>query len=346
MRTKTVGGYLSAALTAMTFSVSATQAAEPGPTVQTILDRGELLCTGHNGSFLGFAEVDDSGGWKGFDIELCKAMATMLLGSPEKVKIIPVSWAQRFPALQSGDIDVIIKVTGWTMGRDTEVGLQFSRPYFLGNTQFIARKEIGAETALDLEGATVCTTVGTSTERLMVDYLENIGIEYSTITFEKSEELREAYFSGRCDVYAGWGPNLAITRAQAENPEEHEILPDILAVEPESIAMRQGDDNFVDVANWMMSALLTAEEQGVTSANVDEMKASPPNPVVQRLLGATPGIGERLGLSDDWAYNMIKAVGNYGEIYNRTLGDQGYGMPRGANALVRDGGVLYPLILD
>ena len=327
--------------------VTSSAHAATGDTLKTVKARGSLLCTGHNGTYLGFAEVDDKGEWKGFDIELCKALATAVLGSVDKLKIIPVSWAQRFPSLQSGDIDVIIKVTGWTMGRDTELGLQFSRPYFLGPTQLMAHKEIGAKSAKDLQGATVCASAGTSTERIAADYLTNLGIKFEMVTFEKTEEMRSAYFAGRCDAFAGWGPNLAITRVKGDNPDKHMILPDVMAVEPESAAMRQGDDNWVDILNWMFTALLIAEQYGITSANVDEFKAKKTNPTVERLLGITPGIGDRLGLSNDWAYQVIKQVGNYKEIYDRTLGSgSAYKLPRGPNALITDGGVMFPLVLD
>ena len=318
-----------------------------GDTLKTVKERGNLLCTGHNGTYLGFAEVDDKGEWRGFDIELCKALATTIFGSPDKLKIIPISWAQRFPSIQSGDIDVIIKVTGWTMGRDTELGLQFSRQYFLGPTQLMAHKEIGAKSAKDLDGATVCASAGTSTERIAADYLTNLGIKFEMVTFEKTEEMRSAYFAGRCDAFAGWGPNLAITRTKGPNPDAHMILPDVMKVEPESAAMRQGDDNWVDILNWMFTALLIAEQYGITSANVDQHKAKPGNPTVERLLGVSPGIGDRLGLDNDWAYNVIKNIGNYKEIYDRTLGaGSAYKLPRGPNALITDGGVMYPLVLD
>ncbi len=321
--------------------------ADSGETVATIKERGSLLCTGHNGSYLGFAEVDDKGKWTGFDIEFCKALATAILGSPDKLQIIPVSWAQRFPALQSGDIDVIIKVTGWTMSRDTELGLQFSRPYFIGPTNILVRKELEAETSADLEGGVFCINAGTSIERIVADYMGARGIEYEALNFEKGEELRSALYAGRCDALAGFGPFLAATRFNAPNPDDFVIMDEVLALEPESIAARQGDDNFIDVINWMVSALLMAEENGITQANVDEVRANPPSASVERLLGASPGMGERLGLSDDWAYNVIKAVGNYGEIYERTVGEQSaYKLPRGKNHLWLNGGLLYALVLD
>ncbi len=320
---------------------------DPGPTVTMIQERGSLLCTGHNGSYLGFAEVDDQGRWSGFDIEMCRALATAILGSPDALQIIPVSWAQRFPALQSGDVDVIIKVTGWTMSRDTELGLQYSRPYFIGPTNILTRTDIGASEPADLAGGVFCINAGTSIERIVANYMGARGIEYESLTFEKAEELRAALYAGRCDAVGGFGPFLAATRFNAPEPEDFEILDAVLALEPEGIAVREGDPGFVDVINWMVSALLMAEANGITQANVDAVRADPPSDSVARLLGVTPGVGARLGLSDDWAYDMIKAVGNYAEIYDRTVGEGSvYQLPRGANHLWNNGGLLYPLVLD
>jgi len=322
-------------------------AAASGDTVQAIKERGALLCTGHNGSYLGFAEVDDQGKWAGFDIEFCRALATAILGSPEALKIIPVSWAQRFPALQSGDVDVIIKVTGWTMSRDTELGLQYGLPYFIGPTNILVRSELGAKSSADLEGGVFCINAGTSIERIVADYMGARGISYEALNFEKGEELRAALYAGRCDALAGFGPFLAATRFNAPDPNGFTILDEVLALEPEGIAARQGDDNFIDVINWMVSAMLMAEQNGITSANVDEVKANPPSASIERLLGVSPGIGDRLGLSNDWAYQVIKQVGNYGEIYDRTVGDGSpYKLPRGKNHLWINGGMLYPLVLD
>jgi general L-amino acid transport system substrate-binding protein len=331
----------------LSVSLATPSLAASGDTIAAIKKRDSLLCTGHNGSYLGFAEVDDKGKWTGFDIEFCKALATAILGSPDKLQIIPVSWAQRFPSLQSGDIDVIIKVTGWTMSRDTELGLQFSRPYFIGPTNILTRTELGAKSAADLEGGVFCINAGTSIERIVADYMGAKGVKYESLTFEKGEELRAALYAGRCDALAGFGPFLAATRFNAPKPEDFVILDEVLALEPESIAARQGDDNFVDVINWMVSALLMAEENGITQANVDEIRKNPPSSSVERLLGVSPGIGERLGLPDDWAYNVIKAVGNYSEIYERTAGEQSpYKLPRGKNHLWTNGGLLYSLVLD
>ncbi len=309
--------------------------------------RDSLLCTGHNGSYLGFAEVDAQGEWQGFDIEMCRALATAILGSPDKAQIIPISWAQRFPAIQSGDIDVIIKVTGWTMTRDTELGLQYSRPYFIGPFYVMSRSDLGAESISDLEGGVFCVNAGTTVERVLADYMETNGIEYQPLAFEKGEELRAALYAGRCDAIAGFGPFLSSTRVNAPNPDDFTIIGDVIKLEPEGIVVRQGEDDFLDVINWMVTALLLAEENGITSENVDEMKANPPSATVERLLGVTPGVGTRLGLQDDWAYNVIKTVGNYGQIYDRTVGDDSrYKLPRGLNNLWNNGGLLYPLVLD
>ncbi|MEN8831438.1 MAG: amino acid ABC transporter substrate-binding protein [Pacificibacter sp.] len=317
-------------------------------TVQQIMDRGTMLCSGHNGSYFGFVEVNDKNEWKGLDIDLCRAMTTAILGDPDKAQIVPLSWAQRFPALQSGDVDIIIKATGWTMGRDTELGLQFSLPYFFGGTQFMVHGDLGISDSSGLEGGTVCVEAGTTIERISANYLQTAGVEHTMVSYESAAELRAAYLANRCDAFAGWGPSLAVLRAtELDNPDAHVILNDQLSSEPIAAAMRQGDEGFVDMANWTIAALLIAEEEGVTSANVEEMAATPPNPKVARLLGVEPGMGERLGIRDTWAREMIAAVGNFGEIYDRNLGSESpYNLERGLNNLWSHGGVLYAPILD
>lgn len=328
--------------------LGATTAEAASPTVTAIQERGTLLCSGHNGSYFGFVEVDDKNEWKGLDIDLCRALTTAILGDPAKAQIVPLSWAQRFPSLQSGDVDVVIKATGWTMGRDTELGLQFSLPYFFGGTQMMAHGDLGVTDAKGLEGGTVCVEAGTTIERIVADYLKTHNVAHTMVSYEKAAELRSAYLANRCDAFAGWGPNLAVLRAtEIENPDAHVTLSDQLSSEPISAAMRQGDEGFVDTVNWMLAALLLAEEHGVTQANVADMAANPPNPTVARLLGATPGIGQRLGLRETWAREMIAAVGNFAEIYDRNLGaNSPYKLDRGLNNLWSHGGVLYAPILD
>ena len=337
-----------ASMATMALAIPSMASAEISPTVKQIQDRGTMLCSGHNGSYYGFVEVNDKNEWKGLDIDLCRAMTTAILGDPTKAQIVPLSWAQRFPALQSGDVDIIIKATGWTMGRDTEVGLQFSMPYFFGGAQFMAHGDLGITEAQELEGGTVCVEAGTTIERIVANHLQTLGVEHTMVSYEKAAELQAAYLANRCDAFAAWGPFLAVLRAtQLENPDAHVILSDQLSNEPISAAMRQGDDGFVDMANWMLAALLIAEEEGVTMANVDEMAANPPNAKVARLLGTDPGMGARLGLRDTWAKEMIAAMGNYGEIYHRNLGENSpYKLERGLNNLWSHGGVLYAPQLD
>ncbi|WP_191602124.1 amino acid ABC transporter substrate-binding protein [Marinomonas algicola] len=318
------------------------------PTVQSIQERGTMLCSGHNGSYFGFVEVNDKNEWKGLDIDICHAVTTAILGDPEKAKIVPLSWAQRFPALQSGDVDIIIKATGWTMGRDTELGLQFSTPYFFGGTQVMAHADSGVQELKDLEGGTICVEAGTTNERLIADKMASLDIDYNIVSYEKSSEVTAAYQSGRCDAFGGWGPSLAVLRSnQMGDPSQNVILKDTLSNEPIAAAMRQGDDGFVDLVNWTLAALMIAEEHGVTQANVDDMAANPVDPTVARLLGSTPGIGERLGLRETWAKDVIKSVGNFSEIYERNLGQNSpYKLERGFNNLWNNGGLLYSPILD
>ena len=337
-------GLMTAATLALTGGAAL---AASGDTLKTVKERGNLLCTGHDGSYLGFAEVDDKGEWKGIDIDLCRAVATAIFGDPAKVSIIPISWAQRWPALQSGEVDMVIKASGATLSRDAELGLQFSLSYYLGTTKIMAHKELGLTSLKDADGGTVCIPAGTTIQQQIASYGSTLGITLEPVLIEKTEELEQAYFSGRCDLYTPWGPTPAIARAAKGNPDEHVTLPDVLAVEPEVIVMRPGDDNWVDIANWTLSALLFAEQEGITSENIDEIKAAPPSPVVAKFLGVSPGMGTPLGLSDDWAYNLIKQMGNYAEIFERNLGaGSPYKMDREMTALWRDGGVLYPYVID
>lgn len=323
--------------------------AEFGETLKKVRERGTLACTGHNGSYMGLAEVDDKGNWKGFDIDMCRAIAAAIFGTPEgHVDVKPTSWAQRWPSLQSGELDLVIKSSGWTFSRDTEIRAQFSRPYLMAAIHYMVRKELNVTSAKDLDGGTICLPSGTTMERYIVEHEAENGYHLNVVPFEKTEEANAAFLAGRCDVMLEWDLQLGVLRAtEAENPDDFVILPDVLSAEPVSIVMRQGDDNWVDIANWVETALFLAEQHGVTSANVDEMKANPPTPAIAKLLGATPGVGTPLGLSDDWGYNVIKAVGNYAEIWDRNIGkDSPYKVERGVNALMKNGGIHYPLVLD
>lgn len=332
---------LAAAALALTTGAAAAQTR-----LDTIEERGKLLCSGHNGSYLGFAEVDDQGGWKGLDIDLCRGLAASIFGQSEgHLEIVPISWAQRWPALQSGDIDVVIKLSGWSQSRDTELNLAYSLPYFVAAFHVMAPADLGAESLADLDGGSICVSAGTTTERFLAAYIEKIGIDAEIIVFESGDEVRSAYFNQRCDGLTLLAPPLAAARAGAEDPEAHVILPDVIALEPEGIIVPEGDPKWLDVQNWMISSLFFAELNGITSENVDEIRANPPSAQIGKFLGTTPGYGERLGLPDDWAYNLIKEVGNYAEIYDRNIG-QPYKLPRAMNNLYTNGGVFYPLMVD
>jgi general L-amino acid transport system substrate-binding protein len=333
-------------------SLTSAEAAEKSA-LDAIKERGTLRCSAHNGSFPGFFELDAQGNWKGFDIAFCKALATAILGSPDRVTYVPVSWAQRFPSLQSGDIDVLIKATGWTFSRDTGLGIDFSIPYFFGGFQFMVPTESKLRSGKDLDGATVCTASGTSIEPVLADYMAAQGIKFQVITYEKQEEESAAYFGGRCDAEAGWGPGLAVTRAtKVKDPSTQTILPITLSLEPDAIAVRADDKKFRDVVNWVIASMIRAEELGIDSANVDEIGAKvaqnpASNPVAARLLGVDKDYGGELSLPKTWAFDVIKKVGNFGEVYDRELGSGSpYKLDRGLNRLWSGGGLVYAPVFD
>lgn len=332
----------------MLLTATAAQA-DFGATLHTVQERGALSCSGHNGSYPGMAEVDSQGNWRGIDIDMCRAIATAIFGTAEgHLNIQSTSWEQRWPTLQSGELDIVIKSSGWTMSRDTDTALQFSRPYLMAAISYATHADNGAQSVTDLDGGSVCIQAGTTLERYAADHAAAHGYALESVTFDSTEAAKAAFLSGRCDAYIDWDLQLAVMRAtEVADPDSIVILPDVLAAEPIAMITRQGDDQWIDVANWVLSILIQAEEAGVTSANVDEMRANPPTPAVATLLGATPGVGARLGLSDDWAYQVIRQQGNYGEIWDRNVGSGSvYGLERGVNALIRDGGIMYALTMD
>lgn len=327
--------------------LSAPALAQGGPTLETVKERGTLNCTGHDSSYLGFAELDDQGNWHGLDISLCRAMATAIFGDPEAARIIPVSWGERWPSLQTGEVDIVMKASGGTLSRDTEQGLQFSLAYYLGTTTIMAHADLGVSTLAEADGGTICIPAATTIERQVASYVETHDIDLEFVLIESTTELEQSYFAGRCDLYAQWGPTLAIARIAHSTVEEHVMLDDVVALEPIVAIMREGDDNWVDITNWLLSVLWTAEQEGITSENVDEFRADPPTAEISKMLGVSPGMGSVLGLEDDWGYNVIKNVGNYAEIFEQTLGGESpYNMDRGMTALWSDGGVLFPYMID
>jgi general L-amino acid transport system substrate-binding protein len=341
------------AITTMLFGSMPAHAQQAKNTLDTVIARGSLRCSAHNGSFPGFFEIDPKGNWKGLDISMCRAVATAILGSPDKVTFVPLSWAQRFTGLKSGDIDVLFKATGWTLSRDTEQDINFSLPYFFGGFQFMVPASSKVTSAKQLSGATVCTSAGTSIEPVLATFMASIDTKFQIVTFEKDDEETDSYIKGRCDALAGWGPSLAVARAtKLKSAPNQTILPITLTMEPEAAAVRQNDKRFLDVVNWTIAAMIHAEEVGLTSANVDSIRAklkqSPSaDPATAKFLGVTKGYGHELGLRDDFAYQVIKQVGNYGDVYDQTLGkDSAYKLPRGYNRLWKDGGMIYAPIFD
>lgn len=338
-----LGGWLrrAAACCIGVAALTSAQAFAQSPTVDAIVKRGVLLCSGVTANYPGFAEVDAKGEWVGLDVDICRALATVILGDKSKIKMEPVSYVQRFTALQAGNIDVITKNTTWTLSRNTELGVMFSAPYLFTGDGFLVRKSTGATKGADLNGATVCMSSGTTLEQAVADFFTTHKITYKPLGFDNTVERDKAYIAGRCDVVASFIPGLAGIRLRADKPDDHVILPDYIGKEIISVGVRQGDDRFLNIVNWTIFALLEAEELGITSANVDERR-SDPAPAVRRLLGVTPGVGKKLGLRETWAYDLIKQNGNYAEIYDRTIGSKSpFKLDRGLSRLWKDGGALY-----
>jgi general L-amino acid transport system substrate-binding protein len=309
-------------------------------TLDDVKAKGFVQC-GVNQGLPGFANPDDQGNWTGLDVDVCRGMAAAIFGDATKVKYTPLSAKERFTALQSGEIDVLSRNTTWTMSRDTSLGLNFAGVNYYDGQGFLVRSSLGVKSALELSGASVCTNTGTTTELNVADYFRTNQMEYEVVAFEKSDEVVAAYDAGRCDVYTTDQSGLYAQRLKLTNPDEHIVLPEIISKEPLGPVVRQGDDQWFNLVKWTHFAMVNAEELGVTSANVDEMKSST-NPEIQRLLGGEGAFGEMLGLGNDWAYNIIKQVGNYGEAFDRNVGpDTELKIARGKNDLWSKGGLQY-----
>ena len=334
MRTLNV---LTAALVVASFTVAA--AASAG-TLEDVKARGVLRCVVSTG-IAGFAYPDANGVWKGFDIDFCRATAAAVLGDASKIKAVTSTGKTRFTLLNSGEGDVLWRNTTVTFSRDVGVKLRFHGINYYDGQGFMVSKELGVSSAKELDGASICIQTGTTTELNLADYFHANGMKYEAVTIETNEEGRQNYTAGRCDAYTTDASGLASTRSTFTDPENHIILPEIISKEPLGPATRHGDDQWSDIITWVLNATVTAEEKGVTSANIDSMKKSK-DPEILRLLGVEGSQGKELGLSTDWAYNIIKSVGNYGEIFERNIGVKTpIGLERGLNALWINGGLQY-----
>ncbi len=318
----------------------ATSFAFAGETVDAVKKNDVLKC-GVVQSLPGFAAPDDKNEWHGLDAEYCRGLAAAMLGDGNKVEFVPLSSKQRFTALQSGEIDVLARVTTETLSRDG-LGINFVGVNYYDGQGFMVRKDLGVKSAKELSGASVCSNTGTTTETNMADYFNANKMEFKPVIFEKSDEVRAAFEAGRCDVYSSDASGLYVQRSRMKNPDEYVILPEIISKEPLAIAVREGDDKFADIARWSLNCAINAEELGVTKANVDEMKKSV-NPKIKRLLGIDTDLGEKaLGLPNDWCAKQIKAAGNYGEIFETYVGKNSVlKIDRGLNNLWNKGGIMY-----
>jgi general L-amino acid transport system substrate-binding protein len=315
--------------------------AEAGQTLDNIKGKGQLVCGVSTGT-AGFAMADSQGAFKGLDVDVCHALSAAIFGAPDKVRYVPLSAPQRFTALQSGEVDVLSRNTTWTLQREASLGLVFAPITFYDGQGFIVAKKLGIKSAKELSGATICVQPGTTTELNLADYFRANKLTLKSVTIENLDEVENAFFSGRCDAYTTDSSGLAGTRvSKAPNPDDYVILPERISKEPLAPVVRQGDDQWFDIVRWTVYTLFNAEELGITSANVDEMtKSTDPN--VQRLLGVTEGNGKALGLDEKWAYNIIKSVGNYGQIFDRNVGkDSPLKLERGLNGLWNAGGLMY-----
>jgi general L-amino acid transport system substrate-binding protein len=330
---KTIAGVAGAVALAL-----AAGAAQAQSTLDAVQKKGFVQC-GVNTGLAGFSQPDSKGVWKGIDVDVCRAIAAAMFGDASKVRYTPLTAQQRFTALQSGEVDVLSRNTTWTVTRDTSLGLNFVGVNYYDGQGFMVPKKLNVKSAKQLNGATVCVQPGTTTELNLSDYFRANRMTFKPVVIEKLEEVLNAYFSGRCDVFTTDVSGLVSTRgSRAPNPADHVILPEVISKEPLGPAVRHGDDKWFDVVKWSLYAMLEAEEMGISSKNIEQQLASK-DPGVQRFVGATGDIGKMLGLDNKWAYNIVKQVGNYGESFDANLKPLGF--DRGLNALWTNGGLMY-----
>lgn len=309
-------------------------------TLADVQKQGFVKC-GVDGSFPGFSEVLSGGKWRGIDVDGCRAVATAALGDASKVKFISLNAKERLAALQSGEIDVLVRNVTWTQTRDSSLGLNWAGINYYDGQGFLVRKDLGVKSAKELDGATVCLQTGTTTELNVADFFRTNGLKYKAVAYDTNDQVVQSYENGRCDVFTSDASQLYGYRTKFKDPSAHIILPEIISKEPLGPVVRQGDDKWFNIVKWTFFAMVAAEEHGITSKNVDKMKSST-NPSVKRILGTEGKMGANLGLNADWAYQIVKQVGNYGEVFEKNIGlNTPLKMERGLNALWTKGGLQY-----
>ncbi len=334
---KTVGALLAGAI--LTVAGTTAMAQSGSATIDAIIKRGELNC-GTAGNSPMFSLPDSQGVMRGIDADSCRAVAAAILGDPRKVKFIPTTAQNRFTALQSGEVDLLYRSTTWTLGREGNLGGQFASVNFYDGTGFLVKKSLGVKSAKEMDGASVCVAPGTSTELAVADFFRMNKLKFTPVIIADVNEIQNAYLAGRCDAYSTDASGLAGFRfQQGDKKEDHILLPDIISKEPLGAMVRKGDGKFFDVVRWTYYAQLIAEEHGITQANIDEVAKTATIPEVRRMLGVEGDMGKALGVDNKWAYNAIKAVGNFAEMWDRNVTP--YGVPRGINALWNAGGLHY-----
>lgn len=310
-------------------------------TLETIQERGYLVC-GVNASNPGFSYLDPDGNYIGFEADLGRAVAAAVLGDEEKIRFRPLTSKERFAALQSGEIDLLIRTATFTLTRDTDLGLNFTAPYYYDGQTFVVRKDSGVTSIRDLEGASICVLTGSTSESNLADYMAAKGISYKPVVYENLDELIAAFEKGRADAWTGDRSGLMTKIQTTADPDAYTILEETISKEPLAIGVRQGDDQWYDIVSWTLYALFFGEEHNITRENIDQIKSSTKNPEERSFLGLQNELGAKLGLSNDWAYQVISRMGNYSEILNRHLGEEaGLDIPRGLNKPWNDGGLLY-----
>jgi general L-amino acid transport system substrate-binding protein len=312
-----------------------------GQTLAEVQERGSLNC-GVSTGLTGFAAPDADGEWAGFDVAVCRAVATAVLGDPMAVEFVPTTGQTRFTALASGEVDMLARNTTWTFSRDVDLAFEFVGVNYYDGQGFMVPRDLGVSSAMDLDGATVCIQTGTTTELNLADFFASNGMSYEPVPIETNAEAQQQYLAGACDVYTTDASGLAATRATFEDPDAHVVLPEIVSKEPLGPLVRHGDHEWGDIVRWTLNLLISAEELGITSENVAELAEGTNNPEINRMLGTEGNLGEMLGLSADWGVQVISAVGNYGEIFEGNIGEATpIGLARGLNAQWTDGGLLY-----